>query len=193
MPAVASVSAMEPTNVPVATADATTRPKVTRSMFQSPGSESTEPPRKQAEQVKASCVSATPVIPQLGYSKPATGVTNPRARGRRVDGVQPSQTLKEYRQHPFAGIPFAVAHARCFFAAMKKISMMGFRCPSDFFSPTQATSKARRKQRKGTDRPIAIGTCFIDFKGRFVCSRTEITPVYWLASMRYPSMCMRST
>jgi hypothetical protein len=53
----------------------------------------------------------------------------------------------------------------------KKMTMMGFRCPSDFFSPTQATAKARRKQRKCIDRVITIGTCFIDFKGRFVSSK----------------------
>jgi hypothetical protein len=54
---------------------------------------------------------------------------------------------------------------------MKKMTMMGFRCPTDFFSPTQATAKARRKQRKCTDRIITIGTCFIDLKGRFTGSK----------------------
>jgi hypothetical protein len=128
-------------------------------------------PRQQAEATKRAAQQATPVVPPLGYTKPATGKINTHARGRRADGVEPAESLKGYRQNSFQHVPFAVAHARCFFPAMKKMTMMGFRCPTDFFSPTQATAKARKKPRKCTDRTITIGTCFIDFKGRFTCSK----------------------
>ena len=129
------------------------------------------PPRTRAEEVKEHKATQSPLVPQLGYTRSATGRINAHARGRTTDGVAPAAHLKEYRTHSFAGVPFAVAHGRCFFASMKKMTMMGFRCPSDFFSPTQATAKARKKPRKPTHKVITIGTCYIDFKGRFTCSK----------------------
>jgi hypothetical protein len=119
MPTADLPSAIEPTNMPVVQTIDDRKTRATRSLFPAPDPEPKGPPRKQAEQTKEKLESATPAVPQLGYSKPATRVVNARARGRRMDGVRPSLTPREYRQHSFAGVPFA-AHARCFFAAMRR-------------------------------------------------------------------------
>jgi hypothetical protein len=110
-------------------------------------------------------------VPTRVYTRPANTTINSSARGRTTGGATPSKRLRTMRNESFAGVPTAVAHARCFFPSSQRMHTMGFRMSKAFFSPTHALTKARKKQRGNESRVITKGTCFIDFKGRFPPSK----------------------